>query len=230
MASKLGLVSVIDFAGTLLAQYDAAAFGATQVQGLAINPLTGDHVVNDHDTASVKYLSSFASGYRDEWNSMSFAGSDGALPWSNDWQELGENDGANQGNVKVSGGVRCASSRCLRIGANGGSIVDRGVRREADLSGFARANLSFSYRVRKLNDAVGSVTLAVSSDGGLNWTDLATYDIDAGSDSGQVPQAFDITPHLGPSTQIRFLGAGDNAEGYVHFDDIDIASAGCGAP
>ena len=229
VASKTGLVSVIDFAGTLLAQYDAAAFGATQVQGLAINPLTGDHVVNDHDTASVKYLSSFASGYRDEWNSMSFAGSDGALPWSNDWQELGENDGANQGSVMVRGGSRCASSRCLRIGENGASIVDRGVSREMDLSGFARATLSFSYRRRKLRDGVGSVTLAVSRDAGLNWTDLATYDINAGSDSGQVPQAFDITPHMGPSTQIRFLGSGNNAEGYVRFDDIDIASAGCSA-
>ncbi len=227
VAAEEGQVYVIDFTGALIAQYDAAAFGATEVQGLAINPLTGDHVVNDHDTETVKYLS-FASGYRDEFNTKSFAGSDGALPWGNAWQELGENDGAKNGRVKVSAGDWCASTRCLRIGADGAGITGRGVRREADLSGLTRATLSFSYRRRKLDDGAGSVTLAVSSDGGVNWTDLATYDMNAGSDASQVPQAFDITPHMSPSTQIRFLGSGNNVKGYVHFDDVDIQSAGCG--
>ena len=227
VAAKVGPVYVIDLAGALIAQYDAAAFGATQVQGLAINPLTGDHVVNDHDTATVKYLNSFASGYRDEFNSQSFAGSNGALLWSNAWQELGESNGANQGRVRVSAGVRCASTRCLRIGANGGSIIGRGVSRAADLTGFSRATLSFSYRRWKINDGAGSVTLAVSSDGGTSWTDLATYDVNAGSDASQVPEAFDLTPHMGPNTQIRFLGLGNDVKGYIHFDNIDIASAGC---
>ena len=232
VAAKDGWVYVIDFTGALIAQYDAAAFGATQVQGIAVNPLTGDHVVNDHDTATVKYLNSFASGYRDEFsdNPPSYAGNDGALTWSGDWQELGESDGVNQGRVQVKPGPWCASTRCLRIGSNDEeSIAGRGASREADLSGFASATLSFSYRRQKMDDGAGSVTLAVSGDGGLNWTDLTSYDMNSGSDTSQIPQAFDITPHMGPNTQIRFLGSGSAIEAYIRFDDIDIASAGCGA-
>ena len=44
VADKTGVVSVIDFDGNLLHQYSAAIFGLTEVNEIAINPMTCDHV------------------------------------------------------------------------------------------------------------------------------------------------------------------------------------------
>ncbi len=57
VADKQGIVFFLDFEGNLLGQYDAeASFGASQIQGIAVNPMTCEHVISDHDTQQVLYL------------------------------------------------------------------------------------------------------------------------------------------------------------------------------
>lgn len=57
VAAKGGSVFIIDFDGNLLDQYDAGALvAATQIQGIAVNPMTCEHVISDHNNQTVFYL------------------------------------------------------------------------------------------------------------------------------------------------------------------------------
>ena len=101
-----------------------------------------------------------------------------------------------------------------------------GLSREADLTGTTTATLTFSYKRGRVDvpPDPGSITLAVSSNGGASWTDLQTYVMNA-EDGSQVPQSFDITSYIASNTQIRFIGTVSNVdEVRFYIDDIEIAA------
>ena len=116
------------------------------------------------------------------------------------------------------------------MGGHQVNISGRNLSREADLSGFTSAILSFSYR-RALTGVGngGSVVLQVSANGGGSWTTLQSYPLDA-SDASPVPQSFDITPYISANTQIRFLGAGIAVECNFHIDNVWIQPGECVSP
>ena len=101
--------------------------------------------------------------YLDQFAANVYTGNDGTQNWSNDWQETGEADGPNQGEVRVRNENFCAAGRCLRLDEDDPDW--HAVSREADLSGTTSATLTFSYR-REVDEVGGSVTLAASGNGG----------------------------------------------------------------
>ena len=167
--------------------------------------------------------------FRDEFDAISWAGSDGNANWAADWQETGESQNPSAGRVRVENKAFCALGNCLRIGGDQVNINGRGAVREADLTSFGTATLHFSY-VRRLTDDGngGSVSVQVSPDG-VAWTALQTYPLDA-SDGAPVPQSFDITPYMTATTQIRFQGSGSSVESYFYADDVWIEPEGCDSP
>jgi len=226
VASSSGTVFVIDMA---TADYDAAALGGAGPQGIALNPRSGDHVLVSKTNTKVVYLNRYL-GYRDEFNNNNYNLDDGPLSWSGNWQEAGENDGPGAGLLQVITSANCESTFCARIGGHQVNITGRDLSREADLSGFTSAILSFSYR-RALTGGGngGSVILQVSANGGGSWTSLQSYPLTA-SDVSQVPQSFDITPYISANTQIRFLGAGAAIECNFHIDNVWIQPGECVSP
>jgi hypothetical protein len=56
VADKSGMIYLIDFDANILDQNDVSTFGITAPQGIEINPLTCDHVINSKTDASIKYL------------------------------------------------------------------------------------------------------------------------------------------------------------------------------
>jgi len=161
----------------------------------------------------------------DQFNAVAYNGNDGTQNWSNDWQEIGESDGPTIGIVEVETGIECASGNCIRIrGRDDEDINGVGLSREADLTGATTATLTFSYNRSRVEAAPdpGTITLAVSSNGGSSWTNLQTYVMSA-EDGSQVPQSFDITSYIASNTQIRFMGTVSNDdEVRFQIDNVQI--------
>ena len=77
----------------------------------------------------VDIISAYAGGtnVRDEFNSISFGNNDGSGSWSGPWQEIGESNGYNSGEIEIEPygpvwtgcqNIRCASSNCLIVEAD----------------------------------------------------------------------------------------------------------------
>ncbi|MCP3870586.1 MAG: DUF4347 domain-containing protein, partial [Gammaproteobacteria bacterium] len=151
--------------------------------------------------------------YLDRFDAYTYSGDDGALPWSNDWQEIGEADGAESGSVSVWN----------ELGERGGvlwSENDIGLWRQADLSGAESAQLSFDWAM--LNTEGGdSVSLEISTDG-VNWNTLATFEGPLDHSTMQ-SASYDISEYIDSDTRIKFeTTAGFSANNKFFFDNVSI--------
>jgi serine protease AprX len=149
---------------------------------------------------------------RDAFNDMSFGNNDGDLNWSSDWQEIGEDDGPYDGDLRIS-------YEALRI-----SDDHRGIQRTLDLSGANAATLYFDYGMTSFDDAYDYVALELSGDGGTTWTEIDRFE---GPSSyfwrGYSPAAYDISAFIAADTTIRFttsshLGSWDR----LYIDNLEV--------
>ncbi|MGY8873202.1 MAG: DUF6701 domain-containing protein, partial [Pseudomonadales bacterium] len=164
-----------------------------------------------------------AQSVGDGFSSISYNQNSGSTNWTGSWAEVGESDGVSAGIARVRSDL-CSSGNCLRLGVPSGSSAltfsNRGVYREADLSGATSATLSFVYR-RGANQGNQTVVLSVSNNGGSSWTNLQSYYIDR-SNTSAVSASFDISAYASSNTQIRFLASGNRAVIGMYIDDINI--------
>jgi hypothetical protein len=118
----------------------------------------GDQVFFDDVQISSRALRTFA----DNFNAVSFTNNDGNLIWTAGWTEIGE-AGGNIG--PAAGDVRVAN--------DGGAVCERRQRlqRQANLTGFTSATLSFLYRRGARRGRVRHGP--ISNNGGASFTDLA---------------------------------------------------------
>lgn len=101
----------------------------------------------------------------DEFTRFAYDGSDGAFPWLTNWQEIGEADGADQGDVGVIafwGGAL----RGLRLQGN-----DKGALRSVDLTTALNAQVQISYRRKGFRTSNDYVALQLSTDG-QTWAEV----------------------------------------------------------
>lgn len=160
--------------------------------------------------------------FEDRFNSISYAGSNGSLPWATDWQEVNETDGATGGDEIVKKDI---SNFQLRVQDNGGGLGE-GVMRTANLSGYTLATLSFDYRRQSLDNSNDWVAVQVSKDGGP-WVELGRF-AGPGSDSVYQSASYDISAHMGAYTSIRFISSPTlGTNDIVWFDNVKIAVSGC---
>ncbi len=152
--------------------------------------------------------------YRDEFNAISYSGSDGSQNWTGaSWQEIGESDGVNLGQVIVSS----------ELGEQGLVInqSNNGALREVDLSGATSASLSFEYARIELDSASESIVLEISDDGGGSWTLLDTW-VGSANDSSMLYASYDISDYIATDTQVRFVATGLDG-GKFFIDNTQIA-------
>ncbi len=163
-----------------------------------------------------------AESVADSFPNVSYAQNSGSQSWTTDWLEVGEADGPSSGIVRVNSS-NCSSGNCLRLGepSSRNTWSNRGVEREADLSGASSATLFFNYYSER-DRGTESVALAVSADGGANWTTLQTYRINSTSFTPN-PESFDISAFAGANTRVRFLSSGNNAIVGMYIDDLQIS-------
>ena len=152
----------------------------------------------------------------DEFNLVSYAGSNGEASWSSDWQELGEADGAAEGNVAVTpfwGGAL----QGLRLQ---GSAV--GAIRRLDLTTALTAELGIAYRRKDLVSAEQAVTIALSADDGNSWQEVGRISGPA-TDSEIQYAYFDLSSFVGATITLQLLTAGAMDESSkVYLDFIDV--------
>jgi hypothetical protein len=196
------------FAESDLSEYDLCTF---------VGDLNGDIDVDFADLAIFgnywQNQHEHTKTIRDEFDAVSYGGSDGTQNWNGDWQEIGESDGPENGFLQV------VPDGSMRVGhENAKDQPTFSLTREANLSGATTATLTYDYVAQNYGNH-GSVSVQVSGDGGLTWNTLATYPYDAGSGFA----SFDITSHISSDTQIRFeLASETKIKMYLYVDNIQI--------
>ena len=162
-----------------------------------------------------------ANSVRDEFDYSTYANNNGTVAWAGPWVEMGENDGPYSGKIMVQPFYDCASGHCLSYYAFDGSIHNRGAWREVDLSSALSATLTFDYRRWIVENEGGTVTVQVSKDGGLHWTNLHVFYLNQ-SDDFVVSQSIPLDDFLSPQTRIRFIGSGE-LDGLIAIDNVEIS-------
>ncbi len=164
----------------------------------------------------------------DKFDSENFSGSDGSIAWIGDWQEVGESDGANRGDVQITrSGDREFTAR-VRDNDNGGE----GIQREANLQACSTAKLVFEY-IRTGFDVGGSdyVSISASKNGGSSWSELDRIDRpagDPGTDSIFLTASYDITSFISKETMVRFITSPSLARlESMNIDNVEIRLTGC---
>ncbi|MBU0675377.1 MAG: hypothetical protein KJ950_12095 [Proteobacteria bacterium] len=159
--------------------------------------------------------------YRDEFNAQLYSNNDGSLNWSTDWLEINDDGDPTGSDERILTDLGADFSLRVRDNNNGGE----GVEREADLSTFTAATLTFDYRRNSLDDANDYVAVWASGDGGTSWTELPGSRL-AGptNDAAYQSASFDLTPYIAVNTRIRFLSSADLGNNdQVYFDNIEIS-------
>ena len=154
---------------------------------------------------------------RDEFNQVSYSGNDGTQAWAGDWVEINESDGPKRGDERILDDMY---DNRLQIRDNDGG--GEGVQRQVDLSGAQGATLSFDYRRVELDKAEDYVSVDISPDGGLTWTELDRFSGPATDHFYQHWEA-DISTYLTSQTTIRFLSSASlGRKDLIYIDNVDI--------
>ncbi len=154
--------------------------------------------------------------FADDFESGGYAGSTGTQNWATSpWSEIGDDGSATGGDVQVVADLGDNSLEMRRAG--------NGALRQADLSAFDFATLTFDFRRSGFDNASDLVTVEVSNNGGGSWTPLATYDgATIATDATYQPASFDISNQIASNTQIRFVTAGLGTQDRFYVDDVQI--------
>jgi serine protease AprX len=152
---------------------------------------------------------------QDDFAAVAYDGNDGSFAWQNHWQELGEADGADQGDVGVTafwGGAL----QGLRLQGAG-----KGAWRAIDLSQADAAQLHLTYRRKDFAADSDYVALELSADGST-WTEAARWNGPA-IDSELQSAVVDLAAYRTAQTAIRFVtSAGLSADARFYLDSVRI--------
>jgi hypothetical protein len=137
--------------------------------------------------------------FKDLFNTASFSNNDGTLSWAAAWIESDSaGTGVSSGNVTV--GSPYAGYLFLRDYPDTGTQPSAA--RQANLSGFTSATLSFDFHVRTAVDPDDAVVIEVSKNGGTSYTVLETLSGFTGSYTGS--RSYNISSYIASNTRIRF--------------------------
>ena len=199
----------------------------TSTTGAMLVRFTSDFIVTRRgfvaNWTSAATSSCPAQSVGDNFPSVSYSQNSGSQNWSGNWIEVGESDGTSAGIARVRSDL-CSGGNCLRLGVPSGSSAqtysNRGVYRQADLSGASSATLSFVYR-RGVAQGSQTIVLSISSDGGSSWNDLNSYFFNS-SITTPVTESINISAFTAADTRIRFLATGNNAVIGFYIDNLNI--------
>ncbi|MBT8332906.1 MAG: DUF4347 domain-containing protein, partial [Deltaproteobacteria bacterium] len=156
-----------------------------------------------------------AATIEDDFNTGTYGGSTGSVPWNIDWQEIGESDGAAFGNVVVYTSSQFGNAQGIDLWKKPG-----GIWREANLSGATTATLSFDWGMLYTDD-FDTVTLEISTDGGTNWNLIDTYTGPLTHSSLQAA-SYNISSFIDNDTRIKFETTNFSDNDEFFFDNIVI--------
>ena len=147
--------------------------------------------------------------FRDEFSTQSYSQQNGTVNWATNWIETGDNNNASNGDIQISSGE-------LQLEGDGASPS---IEREADLSGYDSATLTFDYRTSGNWEASDNVTVYISNNGGTSWTLQNTISNDQASNTSTVTLAASF---LTSNFRIRFVEGSNRWNEIFHIDNVQI--------
>jgi hypothetical protein len=154
---------------------------------------------------------------KDKFDSISWAGSNGSLPWSGPWSEIGDDGDEKKGNVRVISSGNCASNNCIQLSALTTLLGQIGVVRAADTSVLEEASLSFDLET---TDSLLGSELEVQANGGGGWVTVAEYQWNSPlTDSPEI----DVSEFGSTDFQVRFRFFGPLLGGGAYIDNVEIS-------
>ncbi len=140
-----------------------------------------------------------AGTFKDNFNTASFSNNDGTLSWAGAWVESDTaGAGVSSGNVTV--GSPYSGYLFLRDYPDTGTQPSAA--RQACLTGFTSATLTFDFHARTAVDPDDAVVIEVSKNGGTSYTVLETLTGFTGTTSGS--RTYNISAYIASNTRIRF--------------------------
>lgn len=159
---------------------------------------------------------SFAVTFSDTFSSVSYGNQDGTVNWSTDWIETGDNNSPNGGNIMVwfFPGV------LVMQGTGGNPTIER----EADISAYSTAVLSFDYSETGFWEGNDQIHVDVSDDGGLTWHRIHSFV----NDQGIIPQTInlDVSAYISANFRVRFVENADNWAEIFYIDNLVLTATG----
>lgn len=155
---------------------------------------------------------------RDAFDTVSFAGNEGSQSFASDWQELGEADGAQEGNVAVTPFWGGALQGLRLQGANMGAT------RSVDLSAAKSAQVTLAYRRKAMTTAEQFVTVAASGDAGASWHEIGRIGGPA-TDSEIQYASFDLSVFVGSAVTLQLLTSNamdENSKLYLDYVNVEL--------
>ena len=146
---------------------------------------------------------------RDEFNGIAYTNNNGSGVWASSWIEVGDSTTDPQ-----SGMIQIVDEQLRLSGDN------RSVSRSVNADGYARALLTFDYRVESFDNADDWVRLLASPDGS-SWTTLHQWTGPLALATGTL--SFNVTPYISAETTIRFqTSPGMDNTDFAYFDNIEM--------
>ena len=200
-----------------------ASLGGDWTLEFTLGQVTTPELLSTHVQSSWLHVMS-SETIQDNFADFHYSGSDGTKPWSGDWSEIGESDGAGDGYVQVaSHDLGGDGTHSLRIFAHDGVGIERAVNLETASS----ATLTFSWLRSELGVGFNSLDAEISGDGGNSWTTLESINLRI--DLTPNSSTFDITNYISGDTHIRFVVSGSGL-GSVYLDEVHINYETAAAP
>jgi predicted acyltransferase (DUF342 family) len=154
--------------------------------------------------------------FRDEFTNAVYSNQDGTLNWTAAWSEVADDGLPGSGSIRINANALRLDGGLQPVTVLGGRYIER----EADLSGFANATLTFNYRETGGWEANDSVEVHVSGDGGVSWNLVQTFTDDQGAT--YQPFSADISAYIGANTRIAFVNKANNAGERFFIDNVQI--------
>ncbi len=154
--------------------------------------------------------------FHDQFSTESYSRQDGTVNWATNWDEVGDNDNAVSGDIEIEGGQ-------LQLEGEGSASTPLGapyIQREADLSSYTTATLSFDYSESGDWEGNDDIEIYASVDGGSNWTLIHTFTNDQGSSTQQFSQS--ITGYISANTRIAFVEKANSSGERFFIDNVQI--------
>ena len=159
--------------------------------------------------------------FADNFSTNVYNRDDGTVSWATDWTEENElsTAGPSGGMLSVSGGELIITN----FPDSAPFTNKAGIYREADLSSYVAATLTFDWRITGVLEDNDGLVVQASGDGGTTYTGLDLLDnFSSGATSGT--QTYDLTPYIASDTRIRFrihdLFAGSDER--IRIDNVTI--------
>ena len=162
--------------------------------------------------------------FLDLFDAQAYGNSDGNVAWAGDWTEIGDDNVATNGNVRIAVDGTSIPGQTYALRTVSTSVVQRA----ANLGGYTNATLQVDYR-RVTLDAGDVVNLNVSSNNGATFTQVGQIG-GATNDGSYFSASFNISAYASTGTVIRFGGnASRDATDIVWLDNIRIAVSAANA-